>query len=117
MRRFVTVVAVTLAALAAPAFAEDFSRSIPVTQTDRQDPTAAAALYQRVSLVAKSLCVKANPAIYGYESVALRARIACEREAIDEAIVHAALPALAAVHAQAMAQKAPSERATNVAAR
>ncbi len=117
MRRFVTVLAVTLAALATPAAAEELSQSIPITQADRQDPVAAAALYTRVSVVAKTLCAKANERIYGYPQASARAVAACEREAVDNAITHASMPSLAAIHAQVLAESASSTGVTTIATR
>ena len=117
MRRFVTVVAVTLAALATPAHAEKLSQSIPITQTDRQDPVAAAALYTRVTEVAKSLCAKLNRPLYGFPQASPADVAECEREAVERAIGASSMPFLAQIHAEKVASLRLSTATTTIAAR
>ena len=105
MRRFFTVIAVSAAALATPVAAEQISRTIPVSQADLTDPTAAAALYQRITDTAEALCAKANPPLYGYAGATRAARAACVKEAVDRAVGTAHSPQLAAVHAEIYAAK------------
>lgn len=114
MRRFVTVLAVTLATLTTPVLADELSQRIPITQADLQDPATAAALYQRVADTAKTLCAKLNRPIYGYARASSEEVAACEREAIDNAIGQAGSPTLATFHSQITASKATT---TVIAAR
>ncbi len=117
MRRFVTVIALSLSALATPVAAEDLSRTIPINQTDLSDPAAAAALYERITVTAKRLCAMAHTSTYGFPSSAMRDRRACVRESVSRAVGSAASPQLAARHAQVMAGNTPPAPATTLAAR
>jgi hypothetical protein len=63
------------------------------------------------------LCFRANPPIYGFERTRIRAVTTCVDETVDHAVQTAAIPLLAAVHAQALQDKAAPGTVTTVASR
>ncbi|MDX2234798.1 MAG: UrcA family protein [Hyphomonadaceae bacterium] len=117
MRRFVTVIALSVSTLVTPVAAEELRRSIPVSPSDLSDPVAAAALYARVVETATALCAKANPPIAGYAPTARTARRECVADSVARAVDATRSPQLASVHAQVLAENRPAPVAATLASR